>query len=154
MTIEDKIKAMGYELPPAPGKGGIYSSVKPLGKNLYYISGCGAYINGDGPQGKLEKDLTVEQGQEAACRTILNYLSVIKAHIGSLDRIKSFVKVLIFVQSEPDFYEQPKVADGATGFLVELFGEKIGAPSRSAIGTNALPGNTPVEIEGIVEIEP
>ena len=145
MTIEDKIKAMGYELPPAPGKGGIYSSVKPLGKNLYYISGCGAYINGDGPQGKLGKDLTVEQGQEAACRTILNYLSVIKAHIGSLDRIKSFVKVLIFVQSEPDFYEQPKV---------ELFGEKIGAPSRSAIGTNALPGNTPVEIEGIVEIEP
>lgn len=81
-------------------------------------------------------------------------MSVIKAHIGSLDRIKSFVKVLIFVQSEPDFYEQPKVADGATRFLVELFGEKIGAPSRSAIGTNALPGNTPVEIEGIVEIEP
>ena len=108
MTIEDKIKAMGYELPPAPGKGGIYSSVKPLGKNLYYISGCGAYINGDGPQGKLGKDLTVEQGQEAACRTILNYLSVIKAHIGSLDRIKSLYRAnQIFMNSPKWLTEQP-----------------------------------------------
>ena len=93
------------------------------------------------------------QGQEAAKRTILNYLSVIKAHIGSLDKVKSFVKVLVFVGCTPDFYEQPQVANGATQLLVDLFGEEIGAPSRSAIGAVALPGNTPVEIEGIVQME-
>ena len=120
---------------------------------MYYISGCGGYVDGVGPQGKLGSDLTIEEGQKAAERTILNYLSVIKAHIGSLDKIKSFVKVLVFVQCEPDFYDQPQVANGATGLLVKLFGEEIGAPSRSAIGAIALPGNTPVEIEGIVQME-
>lgn len=154
MTIEEKLEKLGLALPPAPGKGGVYASVKPLGENLYYISGCGAYIEGEGPSGKLGSDLTVEEGQEAAKRTILNYLSVIKEHIGSLDRVKSFVKILVFVACEPDFYEQPQVANGATQLLVDLFGEETGAPSRSAIGAVALPGNTPVEIEGIVEMEP
>lgn len=154
MTIEEKLNELGLALPPAPGKGGIYASVKSLGQNLYYISGCGSYIEGEDPSGKLGSDLTIEEGQEAARRTILNYLSVIKEHIGSLDNIKSFVKVLVFVACEPDFYEQPQVANGATKLLVDLFGEQIGAPSRSAIGAIALPGNTPVEIEGIVEMEP
>ena len=151
--IEEKLKEMGLELPPAPAQGGVYASVKPLGNHMYYISGCGGYVDGVGPQGKLGSDLTIEEGQKAAERTILNYLSVIKAHIGSLDKIKSFVKVLVFVQCEPDFYDQPQVANGATGLLVKLFGEEIGAPSRSAIGAIALPGNTPVEIEGIVQME-
>lgn len=153
MTIEEKLEKMGLELPSAPAKGGVYASVKPLGNNMYYISGCGGFIDGAGPCGKLGSDLTIEEGQKAAERTILNYLSVIKAHIGSLDKIKSFVKVLVFVQCEPDFYDQPQVANGATGLLVKLFGEEIGAPSRSAIGAIALPGNTPVEIEGIVQME-
>ena len=91
MTIEEKLEKMGLTLPPAPGKGGVYASVKSLGNNFYYISGCGSYIEGEGPQGKLGQDLTIEEGQEAAKRTILNYLSVIKAHIGSLDKVKSFV---------------------------------------------------------------
>lgn len=153
MTIEEKLEKMGLTLPPAPGKGGVYASVKSLGNNFYYISGCGSYIEGEGPQGKLGQDLTIEEGQEAAKRTILNYLSVIKAHIGSLDKVKSFVKVLVFVGCTPAFYEQPQVANGATQLLVDLFGEEIGAPSRSAIGAVALPGNTPVEIEGIVQME-
>ncbi len=153
MTIEEKLEKMGLELPPAPAKGGVYASVKPFGNGLYYISGCGTLVDGVGPCGKLGKDLTIEEGQKAAQRTILNYLSVIKAHIGSLDKVKSFVKVLVFVQCEPDFYEQPQVANGATQLLVDLFGEEIGAPSRSAVGTNALPGNTAVEIEGIVQME-
>ena len=79
MTIEEKLEKMGLTLPPAPGKGGVYASVKSLGNNFYYISGCGSYIEGEGPQGKLGQDLTIEEGQEAAKRTILNYLSVIKA---------------------------------------------------------------------------
>lgn len=114
----------GFNTSPAPGKGGVYASVKSLGNNFYYISGCGSYIEGEGPQGKLGQDLTIEEGQEAAKRTILNYLSVIKAHIGSLDKVKSFVKVLVFVGCTPDFYEQPQVANGATQLLVDLFGEE------------------------------
>lgn len=153
MTIEQKLEELGYKLPPAPAKGGVYSSVKPLGKNLYYISGCGAYIDGTEKGGKLGTDLTIEEGQEAARRVMLNYLSVIKAHIGSLDKVKSFVKVLVFVSSAPDFYDQPAVANGATQLLVDLYGQEIGAPSRSAVGMVSLPGNTPVEIEGIVEME-
>ena len=101
MTIEEKLEKMGLTLPPAPGKGGVYASVKSLGNNFYYISGCGSYIEGEGPQGKLGQDLTIEEGQEAAKRTILNYLSVIKAHIGSLDKVKSFVNAI--TQFEFDF---------------------------------------------------
>ncbi|MDO4677030.1 MAG: RidA family protein [Blautia sp.] len=153
MTIEEKLENLGYKLPSAPAKGGVYASVKPMGKNLYYISGCGAYIDGTEKGGKLGQDLTIEEGKEAARRVMLNYLSVIKAHIGSLDKVKAFVKVLVFVGCTPDFYEHPAVADGATQLLVDLYGEEIGAPSRSAVGMIALPGNTPVEIEGIVEME-
>lgn len=153
MTIEEKLKMLGYKLPPAPAKGGVYTSVKPMGKNLFYISGCGAYIDGTEKGGKLGQDLTIEEGQEAARRVMLNYLSVIKTHIGSLDKVKSFVKILVFVGSTPEFYDHPTVANGATQLLVDLYGEEIGAPSRSAVGMIALPGNTPVEIEGIVEME-
>lgn len=67
--------------------------------------------------------------------------------------MKSFVKILVFVGSTPEFYDHPTVANGATQLLVDLYGEEIGAPSRSAVGMIALPGNTPVEIEGIVEME-
>lgn len=153
MTVEQKLEKLGYHLPPAPAKGGVYASVKSLGNNFYYISGCGAYIDGTEKGGKLGTDLTIEEGQEAAKRVMLNYLSVIKEHIGSLDKVKAFVKVLVFVSSAPDFYEQPTVANGATQLLVDLYGQEIGAPSRSAVGMVSLPGNTPVEIEGIVEME-
>ena len=80
-------------------------------------------------------------------------MKTVQISLNSIDKVKSFVKVLVFVGCTPDFYEQPQVANGATQLLVDLFGEEIGAPSRSAIGAVALPGNTPVEIEGIVQME-
>lgn len=154
MTIEEKLEKMGLTLPPAPGKGGVYASVKSLGNNFYYISGCGSYIEGEGPQGKLGQDLTIEEGH-GSCKE--NYFKLSfrdqGTHPEALTKVKSFVKVLVFVGCTPDFYEQPQVANGATQLLVDLFGEEIGAPSRSAIGAVALPGNTPVEIEGIVQME-
>ena len=111
MTIEEKLEKMGLTLPPAPGKGGVYASVKSLGNNFYYISGCGSYIEGEGPQGKLGQDLTIEEGQEAAKRTILNYLSVIKAHIGSLDKVKSFVNDITKFDSDFDLVSGRYVID-------------------------------------------
>lgn len=150
MSISSTMQQIGIQLPPAPPKGGVYQSVKPFGQNLCYVSGCGP---ADASlKGKLGKDLTIEQGQQAARSAALNFLSAIEAQIGSLDRIKSIVKVLVLVQSADDFYDQPQVANGATQLFVDLFGAEIGAPSRSAIGCNALPGNIPVEIEGLIEL--
>lgn len=151
--IEQRLAAMGLSLPEAPAKGGVYSCVKPLADKLYYFSGCGPLFGDEGPRGKLGRELTIEQGQAAAQRTMLNVLAYLKAHLGNLDDIESFVKVLVFVACAEDFYDQPAVANGATGLLKELYGEEIGLPTRSAIGAPALPGNVPVEIEGIVRIK-
>lgn len=100
----------------------------------------------------MGKDLTLEQGQEAARQTMINLLAVLKKHIGDLDRINRIVKVLGFVNSTPDFTDQPLVINGASELLEEVFGER-GKHARSAIGTNVLPFDIPVEIEMIVEIK-
>lgn len=153
MDIYQKLTDMQLELPPPPAKGGVYMPVKKMNERLYYISGCGPKIGEQNFIGKLGKELTLEEGQMAARNCILNILSAIEDEIGDLNRIRSFVKVLVFIASETDFFDQPLVANGATGFLVELFGEDAGCPSRSAIAVNVLPGNIAVEIEGIVEID-
>lgn len=151
IDFEARLKEMGTELPPAPPKGGLYKSCKLFGANLAYVSGCGCVI--DGPvAGKLGVDFTVEEGMEHAKNCMLNVLSVLKAEIGDLSRVKSCVKILVFVSSADDFYSQPQVANGATKLLGDLFGEEIGIPSRSAIGVNTLPGNLPVEIEAMFEL--
>ena len=80
-------------------------------------------------------------------------LAVVHDKIGDLNKIKDVVKILVFVASEDDFYSQPQVANGASNLLVKLFGSEKGAPTRSAIGVNVLPGNIPVEIEGIFAVE-
>jgi enamine deaminase RidA (YjgF/YER057c/UK114 family) len=146
---EDKLKELGYSLPPAwsPGKlelGVVY-------KDLYYSSGVGS---GSYNKGKLGSDLTVEQGYEAARKCCLQLLANMKAVIGDLDKVVRFVKLLSTVNSAPDFGEQPQVANGCTDLLIELYGEKAGRHARSAIGMGALPGNCAVEIEMIVQIEP
>ena len=126
MTIEEKLEKMGLTLPPAPGKGGVYASVKSLGNNFYYISGCGSYIEGEGPQGKLGQDLTIEEGQEAAKRTILNYLSVIKAHIGSLDKVKSFVNDLTKFDTDFDLVSGRYVIDAKS--IMGIFSLDLSKP--------------------------
>ena len=103
-------------------------------------------------KGKLGKDLTVEEGYEAAKISIINCLAVLKGCLGSLDRVKRIVKLLGFVACVPEFDQQPYVINGASDLLIEIFGEK-GRHARSAIGTNILPFGTPVEIEMIVEVE-
>jgi enamine deaminase RidA (YjgF/YER057c/UK114 family) len=152
MNVYDKIKELGYELPQLPPKGGIYKPVKQVG-NLLYISGQGATREGIPViTGKVESDRTIEEGQEAARICTLNALSVLNDYLGDLNRIKSVVKILAFVASAPGFNMQPKVIDGASQLLLDIFGDN-GVGARTAISTNELPGNITVEIEFIFEIQ-
>jgi enamine deaminase RidA (YjgF/YER057c/UK114 family) len=119
--------------------------------NLLFVSGTTA-----GPDwkllGKVGKDLTVEQGYQAARQVAINQLTVIKASLGSLDRVKRIVKVLGMVNSAEGFGDQPKVINGFSDLMVEVFGD-AGKHARSAVGMAGLPGNHPVEVELIVEVE-
>lgn len=152
-NIETKLKELGITLPTPPAKGGLYTPVMEFGDHLLYCSGCGPQLNGTSIDGKLGKDLSVEQGQEAAYRCMLNLLANLNAKLGNLDRIKRFVKVLAFVNSTDDFVQQPQVVNGGSQLLLDLFGEERGLPARTAMGVNATPGNIAVEIEVLVEYE-
>ena len=151
--IEEKLKEMGLALPTPPAKGGVYAPAKCFGDNLVYISGCGPSTAGTPLTGKLGEAVTEEQGYLYARNSMLNVLAVLKREIGDLDRVKSAVKVTCFVASVPEFYNQPQVANGGTQLLIDLFGQEVGAPTRSAIGLSVLPGNMPVETEAIFEVE-
>lgn len=154
MTIEERIEELGYSLPSCPERGGVYTPCKEFNNGqLAYISGCGPSIGDVNYRGKLGKDISFEDGCKAAENCILNVLAVLKSKIGNLDKVKCCAKMLVFVASDNDFYEQPKVANAATELLVKIFGEETGCPSRSAIGVNVLPGNIAVEIELLVELK-
>ena len=101
--------------------------------------------------GKLGGEVTEEQGYECARQCALNALAAVKAEIGSLDDVKRVVKVVVFVASMPDFTGQPKVANGASELLGEVFGE-AGKHARSAVGVSVLPLDVPVEVEIVVEV--
>ncbi len=151
MHIENRLLEMGIELPEIPPLAGLYKRVKQVG-NLLYVSGQGPTIRGEAiVYGKVGDTRSLEEGQLAAKLCTVNALSVLKDYLGDLDRIKSFVKILGFVASAQGFGEQPKVIDGASSFLREVFGE-AGIAARSAIGTNQLPNDITVEMEYIVEI--
>jgi len=98
------------------------------------------------------KDLTIEQGYAAAQLTAINHLAVLKAELGSLNKVKRIVKVLGMVNCTEDFKDQPKVINGYSDLMVEIFGEK-GKHARSAVGMYALPSGIAVEVEVIVEVE-
>ncbi|HET9744656.1 MAG TPA: RidA family protein [Chitinophagaceae bacterium] len=121
--------------------------------NLLYLAGKGP-TKPDGTliTGKVGKDLTIEQGYEAARLTAINHLSVIKSELGSLNKVKRVVKVLGMVNCTDDFKDQPKVINGYSDLMVEIFGDR-GKHARSAVGMNALPSNIAVEVEVIIEVE-
>ena len=149
---EARIKALGIELrtPSAPVAN--YVNAVSTG-NLVFLSGKGPLqANGAYITGKVGADLTIEQGYEAARVTAINQLSVLKAELGDLGKVKRVVKVLGMVNCPPDFNDQPKVINGFSDLMVEVFGDR-GKHARAAVGMAALPGNIAVEIEMIVEIE-
>lgn len=150
---EEKLQQLGITLPVPSKPVATYVNAVRTG-NLIYLSGKGP-TNPDGTNitGKVGKDLSIQQGYDAAKSTGVNLLAALRAEIGSLNKVKRIVKVLGMVNCASDFTEQPQVINGFSDFMVEVFGEK-GKHARSAVGMNALPKNIAVEIEMIVEVEP
>ena len=152
MDIYQRIQELGYQLPELPPRGGIYKPVVRVG-NLLYISGQGATVKGvPSIVGKVGAERTVEEGQDAARLCTLNALATLHDYLGDLNKITRLIKVLGFVASAPSFNMQPKVIDGASALLRDIWGDDNGVGARSAIGINELPGNITVEIEYIFEI--
>ena len=153
MSAERRIKALGLTLPPVSSPVANYVNAVQTG-NLLYLSGKGPLsVDGKRPSGKLGREFTIEQGYQHARTTGLDLIAVMKAELGSLDRVKRVVKVLGMVNCMPEFTDPPKVINGASDLFVEVFGDK-GRHARSAVGMNSLPMGIPVEIEVIVEVEP
>lgn len=151
-TPEQKLKEKNIVLPAASQPVANYVNVVRTG-NLLFLSGKGpARPDGTYISGKVGKDLTIEQGYEAARLTALHHLAVLKAELGDLGKVKRIVKVLGMVNCEGDFKDQPKVINGYSDFMVEIFGEK-GKHARSAVGMGSLPMGMAVEVEVVVEIE-
>lgn len=144
-TPEQKLQELGITLPEFSKPVANYVKWRKVG-NLLFLAGDGSEV-----KGKLGKDLTVEEGYQAARMTGIEILATLKAACGELSNIKQFVKVLGMVNSAPDFYDQPKVINGFSDLMVEVFGEK-GKHARSAVGMGSLPSNIAVEIEVIVEL--
>jgi enamine deaminase RidA (YjgF/YER057c/UK114 family) len=148
---ERNLAKMGLTLPPAPTAVANYVGAVVAGK-LVFVSGHGPVQNGELIyRGKLGREFTTAQGQEAARLVMLNCLATLKAAIGSLDRVRRVVKLLGMVNGTPEFTEQPQVINGASDLLVAIFGDR-GRHARAAVGMGSLPFNIAVEIEMVVEI--
>lgn len=153
-SAEERLKEKNITLPmPAKAVGNYVGAVR-VG-NLLFVSGHGliAAPGWRSKCGKVGKDLTLEQGYEAAREVGLNLLATIRDSLGSLNKVKRIVKVLGMVNSAPGFTAQPKVINGASDLFVEIFGEAIGKHARSAVGMAELPFGIPVEIEMVLEVE-
>lgn len=153
MNAEQRLEELGIELPEtrAAGPDDKVLNWQRIG-NVIYLSGHGPKRGGSVVYaGKLGREFTTREGYEAARLTTINLLSSLKQAVGDLDRVVRFGKLLVMVNSTPDFVEQPKVAFGASDLLVDVFGEK-GKHARSAVGMAQLPNNMAVEIEAVVEV--
>jgi enamine deaminase RidA (YjgF/YER057c/UK114 family) len=153
MTAEQRVKELGLDLPSPPKSAGNYVAGVQTG-NLLFLSGCvpqcadGSYV-----RGKLGADLDVVAGYAAARVAGLAMLARIRQVTGSLDRVARIVKALGMVNAAPDFIEQPKVIDGFSDLMIEVFGEH-GRGARAAVGMATLSGGMAVEIEMVVELKP
>ena len=150
-NIENKIKELGLQLPEPPKPLAAYIPAKQTG-NLVFTAGQLPMVNGEIIlKGLLGRDVEIEPAYNAAKICTLNALSAIKGVIGDLDKIKQVVRVVGYVASVPTFTQQPAVVNGASEFLLEVFGDK-GKHARSAVGMAVLPLNAAVEIELTVEV--
>ena len=154
MGAEANLKSKNITLPAPPAPMANYVTAVRVG-NLLFLAGHGPVRGSDGKmaRGKVGKDLSTEQGAQVAREVGLNLLATTRASLGSLDKVKRVVKVLGMVNCTDDFGDQPKVINGFSDLMVEVFGEAIGKHARSAVGMGSLPMQIPVEIEMILEVE-
>lgn len=151
MSAEKKLKELGIELAPVTPPVANYVNAVRTG-NLLFLAGKGpSTVDGMKPQGKVGREFTVEQGYKFARSTGLALLAVMRAELGSLDKVKRVVKVLGMVNGVPEFDKQPQVINGCSDLFVEVFGDK-GKHARSAVGMGSLPNGISVEIEAIMRI--
>jgi enamine deaminase RidA (YjgF/YER057c/UK114 family) len=151
---EARIQELKMTLPTAPKPVAKYKTALLVG-NMLYVSGHGpAKIDGKSPVvGRVGADLTAEQGKEAARLVGLAIISTVRSTLGSLDRVKRLVKTLGMVNATADFKDQPQVINGFSELMAEVFGEDAGVGTRSAVGMGSLPGNIPVEVECLFEVQ-
>ncbi len=153
MSAEKRIIELQLELPTAPKPVAVY-------RPLVLVNGL-AYVSGHGPlrcdrtviTGRVGADLDLAGGKAAARQVGLAILATLRSELGSLDRVKRLIKTLGMVNSAPDFYDHPKVINGFSELMAEVFGNENGIGARSAVGMGPLPGNIAVEIEAIFEVQ-
>lgn len=153
MSAEAKLKELNLSLPPPPPPMANYVSAVQSG-SLLFLAGHGP-LGADGKpiaRGKVGRDLSLEEGYQAARQVALNCLATLRAELGSLDRVQRIVKVLGMVNATDSFRQTPQVINGFSDLMVEVFGDAIGKHARSAVGMATLPQGIPVEIEMILEI--
>lgn len=149
---EAKLKELGIVLPPAPEPVANYVNGVRTG-NLIFLAGKGPkFADGREISGKIDGDISIEEGYAAARQTAINQMAVLKEMLGDLSKVKRVVKVLGMVNSDPDFVQQPAVINGFSDLIVEVFGDR-GRHARAAVGMASLPRGQSVEIEMIVEVE-
>ena len=148
--IEDRLRELSIQLPTPPSPAGSYIPVVTTG-NLAFVSGQIPMKEGKVIfEGKVPEQQSLESARDAAKICIINGLAQLKANLGSLDKITKFVRISGFVNSNPEFTEQPKVINAASDLLVEIFGD-MAKHSRIAVGVASLPLNSTVEIDMVVE---
>jgi enamine deaminase RidA (YjgF/YER057c/UK114 family) len=153
VSAEKKLKELGIDLGTVSAPVANYVNAVRAG-NLLFLAGKGPRPDKSGkrPSGKVGREYTAEQGYEHARTVGLDLLAVMRAELGSLDKVKRVVKVLGMVNAIPEFQDHPKVINGCSDLFVEVLGER-GKHARSAVGMGSLPMGIPVEIECIVEVE-
>ena len=149
--IDRALADLGLSLPQAAAPVAAYVPVVEAG-GLLHVSGQLPFVDGKVVTGRLGDDVSLEAGQKAAQACALMLVAQLRAHLGGLTRVKRVVKLGVFVNSTPDFTDQPKVANGASELIVALFGD-AGKHARSAVGVAALPLGAAVEVDAIVEVE-
>jgi enamine deaminase RidA (YjgF/YER057c/UK114 family) len=152
-SAEARLKELKIDLKPVSAPVANYVNAVRAG-DLLFLSGKGPWSEAPAvrPKGKLGREYTVEQGYQHARSVGIDILAVLRAELGSLDRVKRVVKVLGMVNAVPDFEDHPKVVNGCSDLLVQVFGER-GKHARAAVGMGSLPMGIPVEIECVVEVE-